>query len=233
MPRTSLLRAAALLAALAAAGPAAAQLPSSNLGFSTGGYDPAPRKTELTAFTGWQFNGDVSLFAGTLAIDDAMSYGAAADFGVGDGASVQLLWLYSDTTARFVSYDPFYPSTRDFGFEQHYFQVGGTRGFRRGALEPFGGATLGAALYVPGQIQTIYGTQINSRDTWLFAMTVGGGLKVHLHPRLALRLEGRALLPMYFSGGAFYAGSGGSGMTVSAGVPTLQASFNAGLTLIL
>lgn len=232
MPRHALLCAAALAAALAA-GPAAAQLPSSNVGFSTGGYDPAPRKTELTAFTGWQFNGDISAYAGTLAIDDAMNYGAAVDFGVGDGGTVQLLWIYSDTTARFVSFDPFYPSTKDFGFEQHYFQVGGTRGVRRGAIEPYGTATLGAALFVPGQIQTIYGTQITSRDTWLFAMTVGGGLKVHLHPRLALRFEGRALLPMYFAGGAIYAGSGGSGMAVSAGIPSFQGSFTAGLTVIL
>ncbi len=188
---------------------------------------------QLSAYTGWQMNGDVSAYAGKLKIDDAMNYGVAIDVPTGFGAGVQLLWIYNDTTARFSSYDPFYPSSREFGLQQHYFQVGGTKMIRRGKIETFGGGTLGAALFIPGNIQTNTGSTIPASDTWAFAMTLGGGVKVFFTEKVALRLGARLMLPMFFQGGGFYVGSGGSGMSVSAGVPSVQGDFTAGLTIAL
>jgi hypothetical protein len=61
-------------------------------------------------------------------------------------------------------------------------------------------------------------------------MTFGAGAKIFLSEKVALRLEGRMMLPMLFSGGSFYVGTGGSGMAVSAGIPSIQGGFTAGLT---
>jgi hypothetical protein len=191
---------------------------------------PAPKKLELSAFAGWQVNGDIATYAGDLVLDDAMAYGASLAMHVGGGAAVEFLWLYNDTTAHFASWDPFYPSTRDFSVQQHYFQIGGTRSMRRDKVEFFGGGTLGAGLFIPGQVVTTNGVNINASDSWTFAMTFGAGLKVHLSPKLALRGEARMLLPMLFQGGGFYVGTGGSGMSVSAGIPSVQGAFTGGLT---
>jgi hypothetical protein len=236
----SWLRAAALVAALAAAGPALAQYPPPPPGYPPG-YGPPPSqpvkpppppegRLRLSAFTGWQLNGDVVAYAGKLVVDDAMSYGAALDFLASPMSTGQLLWIYCDTKARFNSYDLLYPSSKDFGVQEHYMQIGGTRFVARGKVEPFMGGTLGAVLIIPGSIQTVGGTTYGASDTWRFAMTLGGGVKVNFSPKLALRLETRLLLPMYFQGGSVYVGTGGSGMAVSAGVPSWQGNFTAGLT---
>jgi opacity protein-like surface antigen len=188
------------------------------------------KKLQISAFGGWQFNGDITAYSGTLKIDDAASYGAALEFGAARGSTVQLLYIYNSTHARFSSYSALYPSSQKFGVDAHYMQIGGTRGIRRGKVETFGGGTLGAVLVIPDNVTLVNGSTVSTSDTWRFAVTLGGGVKVHVSEKLALRLEGRMLVPMYFSGGGVYVGTGGSGMVVSAGVPAVQGVFTAGLT---
>jgi opacity protein-like surface antigen len=177
-----------------------------------------------SAYTGWQMNGDVNAYAGKLQIADAMNYGVALDVPLAYGSGLQLLWIYNDTTARFASYDPFYPSSREFGLQQHYFQVGGNKAIRRGKIETFGGGTLGAALFLPGTVQTSTGSTLQAGDTWAFAMTLGGGVKVFFTEKVALRLGARLMLPMFFQGGGFYVGSGGSGMRSAPASPRCRAT---------
>lgn len=241
-------RLASLFAALALAAPAAAQYYPPP---PPGGPPPPPppgapppqpgvtlqqvpqKKTRLSAFTGWQVNGDVSGYSGQLQVDDSQNFGAELSTDVAPNAQVQLLWIYSDTTARYASYSAIYPSTQSFDLQQHYFQIGGTRSVRRDRVEVLLGGTLGAALYLPGTVKTqAGGASISAGDTWRFAMTLGGGFNVYLSRKLALHLDARMLLPMYFSGGSIYVGSGGSGMAVSAGIPSVQGSFTGGLTFV-
>jgi opacity protein-like surface antigen len=218
-------RAALLTVAAALAFPAEAQLQP----YSSSASAPQKR-TGISVFGGYQLNGDVDAYAGKLVVDDAATYGAAVDVAVGGGATAQLLWIYSPTTAKFTSYDPFYPSSRDFDVDVHYFQIGGTRGVRRGKAEPFGGATLGAVVSMPSNVTLVNGSTVETDDNWNFAMTFGAGVKIHASEKVAVRLEARLLLPMIFSGGSFYVGTGGSGMAVSAGVPSIQGAFTAGIT---
>jgi hypothetical protein len=186
---------------------------------------------ELSAFGGWQFNGDVSTYAGKLIIDDAASYGAALDFKVARGATAQLLYIYNSTSARFSSYNFAYPSSQKFNVDAHYMQIGGTRGIRRGKVETYGASSLGVVLVVPGNITYANAPTVSPGDVWRFAVTLGGGVKIWATEKVGIKLEGRLLVPMYFSGGGIYVGTGGSGMAVSAGVPALQGLFTAGLVL--
>ena len=229
-------RLASLLAALAVSAPALAQYPPPPPGMPPPGVtvQQAPKKrTHLSAFTGWQVNGDISGYSGELRIDDAQNFGAAISTDVGPGAQVQLIWFYNDTNARYSSFDPIYPDTQEFNLQQQYFQIGGTKGIQRGKVETFFGGTLGAGLFIPGSVKTATGAvNIDAGDTWLFAMTLGGGFNVFFTPKLALRFDARMMLPMYFNGGSIYVGSGGSGMAVSAGIPSVQGSFTAGLTFV-
>ena len=127
--------------------------------------------------------------------------------------------------------DPFIPSTNTFGLQQHYFQLGGTHVISRGTrVEPFAGGTIGAALFIPDQINKVSGGLVQANDTWAFAMTLGGGANIFLSPKVAIRLDARLMLPMFFSGGSFFVGSGGSGMAVNMGVPSVQGQFTAGIT---
>jgi hypothetical protein len=62
------------------------------------------------------------------------------------------------------------------------------------------------------------------------AFGIAAGVKVFVADKVALRLGIEMLAPLYFSGGAFYAGTGGAGMAVTGGIPTVSGNFTAGLT---
>ena len=191
---------------------------------------PVSPRLQLAAFTGWQVNSDVDVSAGELVVDDAQSFGAALWFAARPGTKVELLWLYSSPEARLESHSAGFQSSRPFEVGMNYFQLGGLQSIRRGALEPFAGATVGAAWYSPGRLEATNGsTSVDLEDTWRLAFTLGGGLNAFVTPKLAIRLHARMILPVYIDGGAFYAGSGGSGLAVSGWIPMVQGDFGVGL----
>jgi len=193
------------------------------------GWPPPQERIELTGFAGYQVNSTVYTAGGTIDVGDAPSYGFIVDVPVRPSAFVELLWVYSTTQATFTATNPAYASSQPFQLATHYFQLGGTQGFRNGPVEGFIALTVGASLFVPGEVTLVTGSSVQLNDTWEFAFTAGGGFKVFLLPSLALRFEARLEAPVYFTGGAFYAGSGGAGLVVSGGIPFVQGDFTAGL----
>ncbi len=193
---------------------------------------PAGPKLQIGAFTGWQVNGDVDTIYGKLVVDDSQSFGVTLWNQVKGGTKLELLWIYSQVDAHFDSYSISYPSTQKFSIMQNYFQLGGVHSFRRGKVEPFAGGTLGAVWYSPDQIRGLSGlATYDAGDTWRFAITLGGGLNVFLSESFAIRGYARMLMPMYFSGGSVYVGTGGSGLAVNAGVPAVSGDFGVALVL--
>jgi opacity protein-like surface antigen len=188
---------------------------------------PARSRLELTAIAGYQLNTDVNTTGGELSVDDAPVYGVALSKETFRDAYAELLWLYSEpsVTTRSTTLGGAAP----FDVPTHYFQIGGTKGVTRDRLQIFGGATIGAALFLPGTIRYGNGTTYSLDDTWRFAFTLGAGFKVDLSPRVALRFDARLAAPVYFTSGSFYAGSGGAGASVSGGVPIWQWNFLGGL----
>jgi opacity protein-like surface antigen len=185
---------------------------------------PAVNRLELTAIAGYQVNTNVDTGSGELEVGDTPVYGAMIGVLARPGSRGTFTWLYSDPTARLGVI-----GAQSFQVATHYFQLGGEQSMRRGKAEPFAGATLGAALFMPEDIKFTDGTKYDLESTWRFAFTLGLGLKIHLNPKLLLRLETRLAAPVYFSGGGVYAGSGGAGVTVSGGIPIWQWNFLAGL----
>lgn len=185
------------------------------------------RRFELTAIAGYQVNTDVDADQGTLRVDDAPVYGAAFGVAPAPNYQVEVLWLYSEPTVRASGL--YVNGSAPFDVATHYFQVGGIRSVRRQAVELFGGGTLGAALFLPGTLRLADGSTVGLGDTWRFAFTFGGGVKIRVVPKVALRLETRLALPLYFSSGGVYVGSGGAGLGVSGGVPIWQWNFLGGL----
>jgi opacity protein-like surface antigen len=191
---------------------------------------PPSSRVQLGAFTGWQVNGDVDGIYGKLKVEDAQSFGVSLWTTARPGTKIELLWIYSNMQAQYDSYTLTYPSSKKFGVETNYFQLGGVQSMRRGKIEPFAGGTLGAVWYAPDNIESQSGlTSYHAGDTWRFAITLGGGLNVFLSESLAIRGYARMLVPMYFNGGSMYVGTGGSGLAVNAGVPAISGDFGAAL----
>jgi hypothetical protein len=189
---------------------------------------PPAGKIELNAFGGWAVNSDIYGSGGTLQILDTSSWGASVAFRTPYGGSkVELKWLYYDPEVRYSALG----SVASSHVTTNYFLLGGEKGIRRDRIEPFFGGSLGAVLYSPQDI-TLGGTRYHLSDTWRMAFGLGGGLRVYVHPKLAIRLGAEMVFPVYFNSGGVYFGTGGAGIGVSGGVPTVTGNFTVGLTFI-
>jgi hypothetical protein len=198
------------------------------------GGQPAPGEVtrfELTPFVGYQWVTDVSTYYGTISTDSAVTYGGIIDFTVQPGVQAELFYLYSPTHSHFNSQAIGYASSLPFDVKIHYIQIGGIKTIRRGNVEPFFGGTLGAAVFSPSNAMLTDGTTISLSDTWRFGINFEAGVKVWLARQIGIRLQFRLMMPIFFTGAGFYAGTGGAGLGVSGGIPLVQPELSAGVII--
>jgi hypothetical protein len=99
-----------------------------------------------------------------------------------------------------------------------------------GRIEPFGALTAGMVVIHASALRFQDGTTYDGGDTVQFAFTAGLGFKVWLTESIGLRFEARALVPIFFSGGGFWVGTGGASVGLSGGIPFAQFDFTGGLS---
>ncbi|RLD61951.1 MAG: hypothetical protein DRJ05_01450 [Bacteroidetes bacterium] len=182
----------------------------------------AQGKIELSPLVGYQFGGKLRMYEGDLKIKDDMNYGLAISTEMAQDTRLEFIWTSMQTSADFRPYYGYGYLEGGFDLNINYYQIGGLKEFPSGgAVVPFGEFTMGAVQFTP--------SDVNVSETWRFSVALGGGAKIWLSDRIGIRLQGRLLMPLYFQGVSLYAGTGGSGMGVGAGVPILQGDFMAGL----
>src|SRR5262249_25980588 len=113
----------------------------------------------------------------------------------------------------------------------HWIQIGGAVGRPVGRLGPFGGLTARIAILHPRSIRLHRGTTHSGEDTLPFAFTPRLGLKGWLTQDHAPRLQARPRVPVYFSGGGAWVGTGGAGVGLSGGIPFAQFDFTGGISV--
>ncbi|HET9598980.1 MAG TPA: hypothetical protein VFP65_25630 [Anaeromyxobacteraceae bacterium] len=191
---------------------------------------PPPHRLELVGLVGYHLSTDLDYATGFADIDSSVSYGAALRTQVAPGKLAELSWTYAPTNAHFTRYGS--GRIGDSSLSIHYFQIGGQNSFRRDRLEPYFGGSLGAALFQLGSLN-VNGVTVQSSDIWRFAFTFGLGTKIWLAPNIAIQLDARMLLPVWFSSASIYAGTGGAGFGVSGGIPIIEGNFSGGLVVAL
>lgn len=178
---------------------------------------------EITPLYGYQLNGKVNGYSANFKMKDAANYGAAISMRTSHNTHAEFTYTNSKTTgvlSDFVS-----GATDTYNMNINYFQIGGIRDVLEGPIVPYGTASLGVGWF-------------NMKDAGVsdhvaFSAALGGGIKFFFSDHIGIRLQGRLLLPMYFSGGGLFigAGSGGTsgGVSVSTGVIAAQGDFSGGL----
>ena len=213
MPTSRFVKIAALVAACAAAAPAAAQ----------GYVDDAARKLELSPFGGVLWSSSVTAIPGTVTFRASWDAGLTLGFPVDERSVVEILYLYGRPEAQFTSRSASWTSSPWFPVTSQYLQIGGTTSFATTErLEPFLAGGLGVAWLSPSSFTSQAQATIQPADTWLFAWHLGLGLKWWASSAVGLRDEARVLLPTYFSSGTFLSGPNGAALTVNAGIPFVQ-----------
>jgi len=195
--------------------------------FSASPSQAQDSKAEITGFVAHFWGGEYALSGGSIDVDDVPEYGAIIDFPANRDVTIELAYSYAKTHAKYYSFYPPLPGQDDYDTDitVNYILIGALHEAKKGKITPYGGALLGAVVFTPSQPQY--------QTTWRGAFSLQLGLKVDLGDKLGLRIGGRFLFPLYIYGGTVYAGSGGAGYGVSAGIPIVQGDVLAGLTLQL
>ena len=180
----------------------------------------------VSPFAGYMFGGSVTFYEGKYKVTDGMSYGLAVIVPVREIVDVEINYTRMDSEGRFTSYGsyPGYSDSRT-DMSTNYFQIGVIKALslNNPKVVPFSSFSLGA---------TWFDFKDNGNKT-LFSITAGLGAKVKISERIGLIVRGRFMLPMFFGGVGFYAGSGGSGLSLNSYSAIIQGDFNAGLTFKL
>ena len=181
---------------------------------------------EIVPFAGYMFGGNIKYVQGKLDVKDGMDYGVSILVPVQALVDVEINYTRMDSRATFRSYSgyPLYPDQDINNLATNYFQIGGISKFysSNSKVSPFGSFSLGATWFSSPDL---------TDNVWRFSATLGLGVKIMFSERVGVMLRGRLLMPMNFAGVGFYAGTGGSGLTMNSYVTPLQGDFNGGLII--
>jgi hypothetical protein len=189
----------------------------------------AQKQIQVFGLGGYLINSDVTVAEGELSFNDNYTAGAGLAIEVEKNMFAEISWSMSASAAeleRYTGYD--LPPTNDIVTDVyiHHFQVGAlVEPERNEKLSPFGLITVGSSLFHP--------TKENLEDEWRFSIALGGGLKIYLSDTAGLRFQGRLIIPMQFSGGSVWVGSGGAAVSVGSWTAFVEGEFSGGLFISL
>ncbi len=185
----------------------------------------AQKRVEITPFGGYMFGGRIRFYEGELRIKDNGNYGIALSTEIRPDVQFELSWSQMQSNATFRPNYGYGYLEGSFDVNVNYFQAGGVWEMDKGKIHPFGLFSLGATWFDAKDSKI--------EDVWRFSMALGGGVKVWFSDVVGIRLQGRFLVPMYFSGAGLFCGfgTGGSNCGVSVGTSStiLEGDLTAGL----
>jgi len=178
------------------------------------------QQIEVTPFAGYFLTSNLSTLDGDLVIDHNFNYGGVLDIRVSDDLFIELLYNRTNTEVRFKQE---YFDTVKYLFDMsiEYFQAGAHVETETGNFRPFAAFTLGATYFKPKD------DDINSELE--FSFTAGGGIKYYFTENLAVRLQWRFLIPIYFSSASIFCSDGYCGLFITGGTYLLQYDLTAGI----
>jgi hypothetical protein len=181
------------------------------------------KEIALTPFYGYQFGGRASTYDGEVRIKDSENYGFTLDVPYTSTTTVQLLYIYQDTSLQRT--DKYTGITEDlFDMTVQYFHLGGTAEVAKGGATSFVSGSLGATYFDPDKS--------NVSSETLFSLSFGMGLLKEISKNIDFRVQGRLLIPIQYAGGSLFCSSGsGCAAGISGGTSILQGDVTAGIAI--
>lgn len=152
--------------------------------------------TEIIPFAGYRFGETVTeeSTGNLLKMEETSSLGFMATTRNDATSTYDFLFSRQDTRIK-----PTTGATIDLTID--YYQIGGTRYYPQKSVQPFVSGGLGLTHVSPAN--TLYNAETN------FSLSIGGGVKVPMGERIALRLEGRGYATVVSGSGAILCVNGG------------------------
>jgi hypothetical protein len=163
----------------------------------------AQERIELTPVVGFRALGTVTALESrqTLELDPGLAYGLILNYTLRPTRQLELTWTRQETA--FESNNP--PSDFEFPLDLtiDHVQFGGLYQWGERKVKPFIRMTAGGSWFDP--------ERAGLDGELLFSGSFGGGYKVPISERVAVRLEGRGHGTFIGSGGGLFCSSAGSG----------------------
>jgi hypothetical protein len=180
------------------------------------------QKLELAPFVGYETGAQISTSLGHLHIGDGMDFGGSLNVGMGGGRYVELSYSH---LASYLDLENGITTERLCDLNVDYYSIGVLQEIKPDAkATPYGLFTLGWVNYRP---QETYSNENKMH------VSLAGGLKINASEKVAIRLQARLLMPLYYAGTYFSVGTGGAGYGISGGIYGVQGDFTAALVLKL
>ena len=190
-----------------------------------GGFGIAHAQVEVTPYAGWMFAGSLAGTNGRVDVTDDWAYGGMIDIPISPDLIAEIMYTRIDTRAT-VEQRPDFIEEPLFDLAIQYFHLGAV--YQENVAKKitgFGAFTLGATLFSPKN--SVY------EDETRFSIALATGLKIYATERLGLRLQGRLLVPMFFTGGSLWCGGGGCAASVNGGSSLIQGDLGIGVMVRL
>ena len=190
---------------------------------------------EITPLYSYCWTSRVNAYDGEYDISNSGSWGILFSIDIENytykGTALQLLYNRQDAVAEFYEY-PGKIKNDLFDMAVEYYQIGVANKLHYDQVEPFGEFLLGATRFAPkSDYHPETGDPYRPGDEWMFSMTLGAGVRVMASERVGIRLHGRLLMPMSFSGGGLWCGSGGCSVGVGSSSWFIQGDLGAGIII--
>jgi hypothetical protein len=181
------------------------------------------QKIELSPFAGYETGANINYTNGQLHIGDGMDWGGSLDVGMGGGRFGEFSYSHLGT---YLDKESGISNERICDLAVDYYSLGVLQEIKPDAkATPYGLFTLGIVNYRPSL------DNISSENK--MHISLAGGVKIKASERLGIRLQARLLMPLYYAGTYFTAGTGGTGYGVSSGIQGVQGDFTAALVINL
>jgi len=178
---------------------------------------------EIQPYVGFQFGNTLHAYEGQVKTQDGLDWGGTVNIELRPGVYLELMYSRMETSMQLDRY--YGISNPPFDATIQYFHIGGLVEQSIGQVTTFGVFTLGAVDYNPDLASYSNETQ--------FSIAFGGGVKYFFSDNIGIRLQARALMPLYFGGFGLFCGTGGCSGGAYTSSYTFAGDLTAGLILRL
>ena len=196
--------------------------------------DAQQKGFEITPIYNYVWTSRVSTYDGQFDIANSGSWGILANIDIEDytyqGTSLELMYNRQDSKAEFYSYQGGFKREL-FDMSVDYYQIGVMNKLYYDNVQPFGEFLLGATRFAAKDDVTIGENTFKASDEWMFSVTLGAGVRLMVSERIGFRAHGRLLMPMNFSGGGLWCGTGGCSVGVGSTSWFIQGDLGAGIII--
>lgn len=182
---------------------------------------------DLTGMYGYTFDDKFDIYEGHGKISDGGVITGILSFRINPKYDIELYYSNQKATFTFDSYYDYgvlvnQPIVEDATMQ--YLQLGGCRNQQldaNGRTNFFGGVNLGAGWITPESNKY--------DDIWKFAFGLKAGIKHMVSERVGIRIQTQLQVPVLYTSGSIWVGTGGTSVGMSAGSTITQFGFSGGL----